>query len=87
MLFRTDKFPLHKETAGMVYIFGKDTWPYTVAARENYERQQIAVDYINVKQDPAGLERMLKYSNGRRDVPVIVDDGTVTIGYGGSWKV
>ena len=25
MLFRTDKFPLHKETAGMIYIFGKDT--------------------------------------------------------------
>ena len=42
------------------------------------------MDYINVKQDPASLERMLKYSNGRRDVPVIVDDGTVTIGYGGS---
>jgi len=27
---------------------------------------------------------MLKYSGGRRDVPVIVDDGTVTIGFGGT---
>jgi len=27
---------------------------------------------------------MLTHSGGRRDVPVIVDDGKVTIGYGGS---
>jgi len=27
---------------------------------------------------------MLKYSNGRRQVPVIVDAGKVTIGFGGS---
>jgi len=27
---------------------------------------------------------MLGYSKGRRDVPVIVEDDTVTIGYGGS---
>jgi len=27
---------------------------------------------------------MLKYSGGSRDVPVIVDDDKVTIGYGGS---
>jgi len=27
---------------------------------------------------------MLKYSNGRRQVPVIVDAGKVAIGFGGS---
>jgi len=27
---------------------------------------------------------MLKYSNGRRQVPVIVEAGKVTIGFGGS---
>ncbi len=27
---------------------------------------------------------MLAISKGRRDVPVVVDDGKVTIGYGGS---
>jgi len=27
---------------------------------------------------------MLAYSKGRRDVPVIVEDDKVTIGYGGS---
>jgi len=30
------------------------------------------------------LARMLQYSNGTRKVPVIVDQGTVTIGFGGT---
>ncbi len=42
------------------------------------------VEYVNVKKDKAGLERMLQYSKGSRDVPVIVEDDKVTIGYGGS---
>lgn len=40
--------------------------------------------YVNVKKDAEGLARMLGYSNGRRAVPVIVDGGKVTIGYGGT---
>jgi hypothetical protein len=28
--------------------------------------------------------RMLKHSNGRRQIPVIVEAGKVTIGFGGS---
>ncbi len=40
---------------------------------------------MNVKKDAAQLQRMLEYSKGRRAVPVIVgDDGTVTIGFGGT---
>lgn len=39
---------------------------------------------MNVQKDKAGMERMLKYSRGSRDVPVIVEDEKVTIGYGGS---
>ncbi len=41
-------------------------------------------EYVNVKKDPKGLEDMLGYSKGRRDVPVIVQDGKVTIGFGGT---
>jgi glutaredoxin len=37
-----------------------------------------------VKKNAADLQRMLAYSKGRRDVPVIVEDEKVTIGYGGS---
>lgn len=30
------------------------------------------------------MQRMLKLANGTRKVPVIVEDGKVTIGYGGT---
>jgi glutaredoxin 3 len=68
----------------MVVIFGKDTCPYTQAARDHYARSGAAVEYVNVRKDPAGLERMLGFSKGRRDVPVIVEGGKVTIGFGGT---
>ena len=68
----------------MVVIFGKDSCPYTKAARERYEEQGTPFEYVNVKKDPAGLERMLTYSAGRRCVPVIVDNGEVTVGFGGT---
>ena len=41
------------------------------------------MDYRDVKVDPPQLDEMLKHSKGRRDVPVIVDAGKVTIGFGG----
>jgi len=69
----------------IVYIFGKDTWPYTTAAREDYAKRNIEVDYVNVKEDADGLRRMLEYTGGRRDVPVIVENDTVTTGFGGTW--
>ena len=66
----------------MIEIFGKDSCPYTAAAVDAY-RSKGAV-YHNVKKDPAQLTRMLEFSKGQRRVPVIVENGQVTIGYGGT---
>ena len=63
-------------------IFGKDTCPYTQAARDHYAGGD--AEYLNVKKHPAELARMLEYSRGERRVPVIVEDGKVTIGFGGA---
>jgi len=41
------------------------------------------VEYIDVLSDAAKLDTMLKYSNGRRKVPIIVEKGKVTIGFNG----
>ncbi len=41
-------------------------------------------EYINVVANPGRIPEMLKHSKGKRSVPVIVDHGTVSIGYGGS---
>lgn len=42
------------------------------------------MDYRNVKKSPADLQEMLARSGGGREVPVIVENARVTIGYGGS---
>ena len=68
----------------MVTIFGKDTCPYTRAARDDYARRGVDVEYVNVKASADAMKRMLQHTNGRRDVPVIVDGNDVTIGFGGT---
>jgi hypothetical protein len=35
-------------------------------------------------EDEAGLAQMMRYANGRRKIPVIVEGGKVTIGFDGS---
>lgn len=67
----------------MVLIFGKDSCPYTRAARDDYAERGVPFEYLNVRKNPAELARMLEYSKGRRVVPVIVDEGQVTIGFDG----
>ena len=69
----------------MVQIYGKDSCPYTQAARADYARRGVPFEYVNVKKSVSDLERMLAHSKGRRAVPVIVDEaGTVVIGFGGT---
>jgi glutaredoxin 3 len=68
----------------MVVIYGKDTCPYTNAARDHYADTGVPFEYVNVKKDSVQLQKMLAFSGGRRSVPVIVDDGKVTIGFGGT---
>ena len=71
-------------TTERVLIFGQDLCPYTARAREDFSRRRIPFEYVNVLADNVGLERMLQYSHGRRQIPVIVEAGKVTIGFGGS---
>ena len=59
----------------MVTIFGKDSCPYTQAAREDYERRGLAVEYINVKKNATELERMLTVIPSAIKREVIVEIG------------
>ena len=67
-----------------VLIFGQNLCQYTSAARADFSRRKIPFEYINVLEDEAGLERMVQLTNGRRKIPVIVDAGKITIGFGGT---
>ena len=42
------------------------------------------MDYRDVKKSPTDMAEMLGHAGGGRQVPVIVEGGRVTIGYGGS---
>jgi glutaredoxin 3 len=68
----------------MVLIFGKNSCPYTQAARDHYAAGHVPYEYVDVKKNPADLARMLAHSKGARKVPVIVDGDKVTIGFGGT---
>ncbi len=67
--------------ASKAMIFGTADCPYTKKARESYGAR---ADFFDVKADPKQLDEMLKHSGGKRQVPVIVEGGKVTIGFGGS---
>ena len=68
----------------MVQIFGKDTCPYTQAARDHYAGLAVPFEYFNVRKNQEALDRMLALSHGRREVPVILENDKVTIGFGGT---
>jgi len=68
--------------AEKVIIFGKAGWPHTLEARSAYGD---SAHYFDVQSDRTKMEEMLKYTGGRREVPVIVEGEKVTIGYGGTW--
>jgi glutaredoxin 3 len=68
----------------MVVIYGKNSCPYTQAARDDFAKRGVAIEYVDVKKNAADLQRMLELSGGRRAVPVIVENGQVTIGFGGT---
>lgn len=42
------------------------------------------VSYRDVENDREAMAEMMAVSRGRRDVPIILEEGKVTIGYGGS---
>jgi glutaredoxin len=55
-----------------------------MAAREDFGQRGYAVQYFDVKKNADKLEEMLGYSSGQRRVPTIVENGKVTIGFGGT---
>ncbi len=42
------------------------------------------VVYQDVKKDPAAMDRFLELSAGERRVPLILEDGRITVGFGGT---
>jgi hypothetical protein len=44
----------------------------------------LTVRFRDVKADPQALEEMLRLTRGNRQVPVMVEDEKISIGFGGT---
>ncbi len=66
-----------------VIIYTKDGCPYCAAAKKHYTEQGIPYKEINIYHTEGAKEKVLELTKGQQIVPVIVEDGKVTIGFGG----
>ncbi|MBG0790923.1 MAG: glutaredoxin [Desulfovibrionaceae bacterium] len=60
-----------------IIIYGKAGCPHTRRALDAHPDAK----FRDVLLNPADMEDMLRYSDGRRRVPVIVENGQATVGY------
>jgi glutaredoxin len=67
-----------------VQVFGKRGCRYTSAARQDLAGRGYRVEYFDVEIDEAAMLRFLELSGGERRVPLIVERGRTTVGFGGT---
>lgn len=72
------------KTVSNVVIYTKTGCPYCAAAKDDLKVRGQAYTEHNVTDHPDKMPELLKWSGGQRRVPIIVTDGTATIGFGGS---
>jgi len=66
-----------------VTIYTKVGCPYCMAAKKHFSDQGIKFDEIDVHGTPGAIDKVKKLSGGKNIVPVIVENGKVTVGFGG----
>lgn len=50
----------------------------------DFGKRGYRVDYFNVKKDAGAMQRYLELSGGERRVPLIREEGRITVGFGGT---
>ncbi len=69
--------------ADEIIIYTKPGCPYCAAAKEDFTRRGVKFTEYDVTSDPAVKEEAIAKS-GTAFVPVIIEGGNVTVGFGGS---
>jgi len=67
-----------------VTIYTKKGCPYCAAAKKHYTDHGVKYHEIDVHDTPGAQDKVLKLTKGQKIVPVIIEDGRVTAGFGGS---
>jgi hypothetical protein len=50
----------------------------------DFGKRGYRVEYFNVTRDAAAMRRFLELSGGERRVPLLLEEGKVTVGFGGT---
>jgi glutaredoxin len=76
---------MDKETKapGSMEIFTKPDCPYCRALKRKLEHDRTPYVEHNAQDDPQALRRMMDLNGGKRNVPTIVSEGQVTVGFHG----
>ncbi|MCJ7498489.1 MAG: glutaredoxin family protein [candidate division Zixibacteria bacterium] len=61
----------------------KEGCPYSRALKEDLDKKGVKYKEIDVMKNPEFQEELLKLAK-KRVVPVMVEDGKVTVGFGGA---
>ncbi|MGD8903549.1 MAG: glutaredoxin family protein [Anaerolineae bacterium] len=64
-------------------IYTKPGCPCCAAARADLQQRGVEYTEHNVKADRDALREMLELNGNRRQVPTLVQDGRVTVGFHG----
>ncbi|MBI2303345.1 MAG: glutaredoxin family protein [Chloroflexi bacterium] len=64
-------------------VYTQPGCPYCRAAMDDLRRRGVPFEEKDVTTDDAALVEMLRLSGGEAVVPVIVQGGEVTVGFGG----
>lgn len=72
--------PLDKPKTAAVKVYSTPTCPYCVKAKGFLKEQNIHYEDINVADDPAAADEMVKKS-GQMGVPVLDINGQIIVGF------
>jgi len=65
-----------------VTIYTKTGCPYCAAAKEDLKKRAVQYEEINLTENPKRIPEIVKLAGGR-NVPVIVTEGSVSVGFAG----
>lgn len=68
-----------------IILYTHPDCPFSAQAKMHYRRQRVAYTEIDVSKQPDKVPELLELSGGERITPIIVENGTVTIGFDGGF--
>jgi len=66
-----------------VVIYTKPGCPYCAAAKQDLEERGVPYEEISIKDNPKAVEEVMRLSNGKGIVPILVSGEEAKIGFGG----